>query len=111
MAGRSVASTSTSASIASARCSNGAPANEIINVSVYQALMTVSRLKLGRTKAPDLDPVTPVADDIVDETLKHCSPVLAAMIELQRATGMRPAEVCNLTPGMIDRSVTFGLRL
>lgn len=79
-------------------------ANEIIDVSIYQALMTVSRLKIGRTKAPDLDPVTPVDDDIVDETLEHCSPVLAAMIELQRATGMRPAEVCKLTPGMIDRS-------
>ena len=79
-------------------------ANEIVENGIYQALMTVDRLKLGRTKAPDHEPVTPVDDRIVDETLKHCSPVLAAMIKLQRATGMRPAEVCNLSPFMIDRS-------
>lgn len=78
--------------------------NEIVDVTVYQALMTVDRLRLGRTKAPDHPPVEPVADSIVEATLPHCTKVIGDMIKLQRLTGMRPAEVCSLTPAMIDRT-------
>ncbi len=62
------------------------------------------RLKAGRTSAPDLDPVKPVDDKIVAATVVHCTKVVADMVKVQRLTGMRPAEVCALTPGMIDRS-------
>ena len=81
-----------------------AGSNEIADAGIYQALMTVERLKLGRTTAPDHKPVEPVKDHIVEATAKHCTKVVADMIALQMVTGMRPAEVCKLTPGMIDRS-------
>lgn len=78
--------------------------NEMVDPSVYQALKAVAGLRSGRTTAPDNPPIRPVDDAIVEATLKHCSPVLAAMIRLQQLCGMRPGEVCNLTPSMIDRS-------
>lgn len=79
-------------------------AHEIVKAGVHQALMAVEHLQLGRTTAPDLDPVEPVDDHIVEATLQHCSPVLADMIRLQQLCAMRPGEVCNITPEMIDRS-------
>lgn len=78
--------------------------NEIVEASVYQALKSVPGLRAGRTSAPDLDPVEPVEDWLIEATLGQCSPVLATMIRLQQLCGMRPGEVCKLTPGMIDRS-------
>ena len=78
--------------------------NELVDVSVYTALMTVKGLQLGRTTAPETAPVKPVDDLIVEQTIVYCSPVVADMIRLQRLTGMRPGEICVLTPSMIDRS-------
>src|SRR5436190_9307873 len=40
----------------------------------------------------------PVADLIVDQTVKHLSPVVIAMVRLQQRTGMRPGEICILRP-------------
>lgn len=78
--------------------------NELVNIEVYRALANVRGLQAGRTAAPEAEPISAVDDAIVDKTLPHCSPIVADMIRLQRLTGMRPAEVCCLTPGMIDRS-------
>lgn len=38
-----------------------------------------------------------VCDAVVVATLAHCSPILAAMIQIQRATGMRPGELCRMS--------------
>ena len=90
-----------------------AAGQELIPVSVPDALRTVEGLKAGRTEAPEPEPVKPVSDDLVDATLPHLTPTLAAMVQFQRLTGARPSEVCRLTTGMIDRSgevwvATFG---
>lgn len=78
--------------------------NEIVEASTYQALKAVTGLRSGRTSAPDLDPVEPVADWLVEATLAQCSPTVAAMIRLQQLCGMRPGEVCRIAPGLIDRT-------
>jgi len=78
--------------------------NELVEVSVYTALLTVKGLQFGRTSAPEASPVKPVDDATVDATIGFCTQVVADMIRLQRLTGMRPGEVCTLTPCMIDRS-------
>ena len=78
--------------------------NELVNIEVYRALANVRGLQAGRTAAPEAEPISAVDDVIVEKTLPHCSPIVADMIRLQRLTGMRPAEVCCLTPAMIDRS-------
>jgi len=70
----------------------------------YQALLALRGLHKGRTAAPDRAPVPPVPDHTVQQTLPHLPAVVADMVRFQRLTGCRPAEVCALTPGAIDRS-------
>jgi integrase len=71
-----------------------AVAEELVPPAALVALQAVPGLKRGRCEAPDTEPVTPVADAIVDETMKYMTPTVAAMVELQRLTGMRPGELC-----------------
>lgn len=75
-----------------------AVAEEKIPASVRDALTYVDGLKAGRTNARESDPVLPIDDATVNETVKHVSPIVAAMIELQRLSGARPGEVCALRP-------------
>jgi integrase len=76
----------------------------LVPAEVYQTIRLVKSLQRGRTTATEAEPVKPVAQSVVDATLPHCPPIIADMIRIQLLTGCRPAEVCNLTPGMIDRS-------
>lgn len=71
---------------------------------VVLALESVKALAAYRTKAKETEEVTPVADVIVEQTLAHCPPTLAAMIRIQRLTGMRPGEVCIMRMRDIDTS-------
>jgi integrase len=81
-----------------------ATSQELVPATVWHGLRTVSGLRAGRTRARETDPIRPVADAIVDATLPHVTPEVAAMIRLQRATGMRPGEVCILRACDIDMS-------
>ena len=78
--------------------------NELIQVEVYQALMTVAGLRKGRCKAREIPPVRPVPDEHVDATLPYLSEVVQAMVGFQRLTGCRPEDVCNLQPRDVDIS-------
>jgi len=79
-------------------------ANELVPVAVHQALATVPGLRRGRTEAREPEPIGPVADAVVDATLPHLPAVVADMVRLQRLTGCRPGEVCQLRPCDVDRS-------
>ena len=79
-------------------------AEELIDVGVHVALTTVAPLKRGRTEAPETQPVRPVPGPHVDAVLPLVSRQVAAMIQLQRLTGMRPGEVVRLRPCDIDRT-------
>lgn len=79
-------------------------ANDVVPVETYQRLATLDGLKQGKTAAKERSPVLPVHDGAVDATIAHSSDVLAAMIRLQRITGMRPEEVCMVRPMDIDRA-------
>lgn len=81
-----------------------AASEELIPVSVYQALATVDGLKQGRTEAPDHPPVQAVADEVVDATIPFLPEIVASMVRFQRATGARPGEVCLVRPMDVDRS-------
>ncbi len=78
-------------------------AKQLVPVEVYQALMTMDGLKKGKTLARELAPVLPVADDLVEATLKYCRPVIADMIQFQQLTGCRPGELFTMKPSEIDR--------
>ncbi len=81
-----------------------AAAEEMIPVTVSQALATVPGLRKGRTPAREPQPIQPVADEVVDATLPHLPTIVADMVRLQRLTGARPGEVCLLRPIDVDRS-------
>jgi integrase len=83
---------------------NWAAAEGKIPASVPQTLAIIPGLRKGKCNLPDPNPVLPVDDDIVDATLPHLPEVVADMVRLQRAAGMRPAEVCILRPCDLDRS-------
>lgn len=68
----------------------------------WHAMRTVRGIRPGRLADPP--PVGPVPDADVDAALAFMRPAVAAMVRVQRLTGMRPAEVCAMTPGAIDRS-------
>lgn len=78
--------------------------NELVPSSVLHALQAVAPLKEGRTAARESEPVKPVPDDQVDAVLPLVSRQVAAMIELQRLTRMRPGEVVIMRPCDVDRS-------
>jgi integrase len=79
-----------------------AAGEQLLPVTVYQALRTVEALRRGRTEARETRPVRPVAADVVEATLQNLAPVLRAMVEFQRLTGCRPDEMCRLRPIDID---------
>jgi integrase len=81
-----------------------AAGRELVPADVYRSLSAVEGLQKGRTEAPDRDPVAPVEDWAVRHTLPHLSPVVAAMVVVQRLTGMRPGKVRTLRPADINRT-------
>ena len=81
-----------------------AAAEGMIPPAVYQTLGAVEGLRAGRTDAADPDPVGPVADDVVERTLPHLRPEVAAMVRVQQLTGCRPQDVCGIRPRDVDTS-------
>lgn len=76
----------------------------LVPVTAYQALQTLAGLRAGRTEARESDPVRPVDPAHVAATLPFLNRHVRAMVELQRHTGMRPGEACNLSLGEMHRS-------
>jgi integrase len=81
-----------------------AVSRELVPGSLAHALEAVEPLRNGRSEAHETDPVRPVPDDLVDLTIPRLPQVVAAMVMVQRLTGMRPQEVVQITTGDIDRS-------
>ncbi|WLD14688.1 tyrosine-type recombinase/integrase [Planctellipticum variicoloris] len=78
--------------------------NEHVDAMTHHALSQVRGLSRGRSTARESKPVKPVLDAHVDALKPHLPRQIWAMIELQRTTGMRPGEVCNMRSGDIDQS-------
>jgi integrase len=80
-----------------------AVSRQMVSPVVYQGLMTVEGLKYGRSAARENPKRKPVAEQHVYAVLGHTTPVVAAMIELQLLTGMRPGEMVAIRPCDIER--------
>jgi integrase len=72
--------------------------------SVHHGLRAVDGLRKGRCGVRESEPVRPVPDAFVDAVLSRVSRQLAAMIRLQRLTGMRPGEVTIMRTIDVDTS-------
>ncbi len=78
--------------------------NEMVPGSVYEALRCVAGLKRGRTTAGEGRKVLPVSDADIHATIEKLPEVVAAMVQLQRFTGARPGEICDIRPCDINRT-------
>jgi integrase len=77
---------------------------QAVSPMVYHGLMAVEGLKQGRTAARETPKRRPANENNVYAVLPHTTPVIAAMIELQLLTGMRPGELVIMQPCDIDRN-------
>jgi integrase len=81
-----------------------AAANEMLPITVYQALATVAGLRKDRSTAREKEPVCPVADAGVKVVLPHLPVPVRTMVQVQRLCGGRPQDVVEMRPCDIDRS-------
>jgi integrase len=69
----------------------------------FANLRLLEDLPIGRTSAPESQPVKPVPIQDVLQTLPFLLPPVAAMVRLQMLTGMRPGEVLIMRPMDLER--------
>jgi integrase len=79
-------------------------ANQMVPAEIHSALTKVSGLSRGRSQARETARIGPVAEAYVDAIRPHVSRQIWAMIQLQRLTGMRPGEVCQMRTCDLDTS-------
>src|SRR6185295_1913913 len=61
--------------------------HELIPPAIHHGLTAVSGLKHGRSEARESEPVKPVAEQWVEETMRWASPQIRVMIQFQLLTG------------------------
>ena len=76
----------------------------LVNPDILTGLTSVPGLKAGRSLAKEREKIKPVPAADVEALRPHISPVIMAMIDTQRLTGMRPSEVCLLRTCDLDRT-------
>jgi len=76
---------------------------QLVPPSVFHGLQAVAGLRRGRSGVRESEPIRPIAEGWVHRTMAFLPPTVAAMVELQMLTGMRPGEVCILRPMDVDR--------
>jgi len=77
---------------------------ELVKSGIVNDLREVKALRKGEPGTFENPPRKEVADDVVQRTLAFMSPTVAVMVQIQRMTGMRPSELCEMTVGDIDQT-------
>ena len=78
---------------------------DLVTPTVWSALLTVRKIKPGRTSAKQPKKVKPVACEVVESILDHCQPRIAAVLRMQLYTGMRCGEVLRMTMAEIHGNI------
>jgi integrase len=81
-----------------------ATAKKRVPLAVHHSLLTVEGLRAGRSMAPETELVKPVPVPFVEASLPYMRPQVAAMVQIQLHTGMRPGEVTILRSIDLDTS-------
>ena len=71
-------------------------AQGLLPPSVHQSLLAVEHLRPGQTRKPEPGPIKPAPLEHVRAAQARVSRQIAAMIDVQLLTGMRPGEVCAI---------------
>ncbi|MCA8942520.1 MAG: tyrosine-type recombinase/integrase [Planctomycetes bacterium] len=78
---------------------------ELVEPSVWHGLQAVRGLRRGESnQVTESRGIQAVPWEVVEATLEHLNPVVAAMVQLQWLTGMRPGEVRTMRTREIDRT-------
>lgn len=81
--------------------------NELVPSDVHVALTAVAGLRHGRSEAVESEPVEPVPEADIEAVLPFLGRHVAAMIQLQLLTGMRPGEVRMLRLADVDMTLSL----
>lgn len=77
-----------------------------VTAAVKAELTQFKLIRPNRTAAPERNPVPPVPDNDIERTIAAMTTNTADMVRVQRLTGMRPNEICNLAWERIDTTRT-----
>lgn len=77
---------------------------ELVPVTVHDALCRVSGLKRGKSAARETSRIRPVSEDHVRRVMASVPKRVAALIEFQWLCGCRPQDAVQVRPFDIDRS-------
>ena len=83
--------------------------NELVEPRTEQRLRAVQSLPKGAPGTFDHKKRRDVPDEVVKRTLPFLPLTVAAMVQIQRLTGLRPSEVCKMRVGDIDKTQGNGL--
>jgi integrase len=86
------------------RCFKWAVSQELVPYSVFHGLQSVAGLRRGKTTARETEPVKPVPEEWVRQTLPFVSRHVSGLIRLQLATGMRPGQAVIMRGCDLDTS-------
>lgn len=82
-----------------------AASEELIDVSIHQSLMALENIRKCRdSRVTESRKILPAPEEDITTVLSFVSPQIAAMIQIQCLTGMRPDEVTIMRPCDIDQS-------
>lgn len=74
-------------------------------LSALEAVTGLRKRKKERGTEPrETEKVKPVPAEHIEKTIEQAPPTIQTMIELQLLTGMRSSELCNMKPGLINRT-------
>lgn len=76
---------------------------DLVTREALADILAVTPLRRGRSEAKDPKPIRPVEQSRIDAARAHLPPTVAAMVDLQLLTGMRPGEVCLIRPCDIEK--------
>jgi hypothetical protein len=79
---------------------------ELVPVTVHQALLRVKSLRKGKSNAREKPRVKPVPDAHVEAVLPLVPATVRAMIEIQRLSGGRPQDILQMRAVDIDMAVS-----
>jgi integrase len=79
-----------------------AVSEQLVPVTVYTALATVTGLQKGRTEVREKAPIGAVETAVVDATLPHVNRHVWGLVRFQQYTGCRPGEACLVRRRDID---------
>jgi len=89
------------------RMLNWGKLKKMVSLKVKEEAKAVPPLKKGKKqRAPDKPKRKAVREGVVNRTLPYLLPTIRAIVQIQRATGARPSEICNMKVGEIDTKFT-----